>query len=188
MRKIDKACLFIASILYSLYSFAEDNLPIECQTVPNKQIDICTLSTQSEHYPVNDLILYKREDGRFFVYLETIKGDVAGSWFWGFSNQGKYAVMSFAEEGHPHFVFYDTEQFLQSEQRPKPISVVSDYFLGQLMELRDDGTAIFGWTGGLQNSNQDSQCLEYENVDAALLEDECFVSVNIFADEHKSIN
>ncbi|GAA6186613.1 MULTISPECIES: hypothetical protein [Alteromonadaceae] len=166
---------------------AADLMSLECQIVPQKNLEICSLSTQAEHFPVNDLILYKREKGHLPVLIEVIKGDVAISWFWGFSTQGKYSVMSFAEEGHPYFVVFETEAFLQTEQRPTAIAVVSDYFLESLIELQDDGTAVFAYSGSRQTASDGGECVDAQ-YDNQSLNENCFVTINILDKSHDAVN
>ncbi|WP_460311293.1 hypothetical protein [Aliiglaciecola aliphaticivorans] len=180
--------LFILTLLTSNYGIADaSSFPVTCIPQPLKDIEICSLSTQSEHFPVNDLVLYKREKDRFPVLLEVIKGDVAVSWFWGFSRHGKYTVMAFAEEGHPYFVVYETSRFLESEQRPTAIAILSDYFLSDLIVLEDDGTARFAKNHDTNREGENIDCFD-PNIDRELHNDTCFVNINIFHKSHKPVN
>ncbi|MEP4890588.1 MAG: hypothetical protein ABJV04_11215 [Aliiglaciecola sp.] len=181
---LKRCCFFIIALLTCNDGFAgSDPLTLKCQNHPQKKTEICVMSTHSEHFPVNDLVLYKRDKDRFPVFLEVIKGDVAVSWFWGFSQHGKYSVMGFAEEGHPYFLVYETSAFLQSEQRPKAIAVLSDYYLTDLLILEDDGTAHFAKADGVNDDEDLTDCFDAD-IDSYLHNDNCTVRMNIFDKSH----
>lgn len=117
------------------------NLPLECTSIPTRKDQICVASTQAKLNPVNDVVFYHRDALQQLTLLHAKHGDVALMWLHGFSIGGKYTIIGVAEEGHPSFIIYLTDAYLSKASTAQPVAVISDYFIGSLASLDDNGIA-----------------------------------------------
>lgn len=117
------------------------SLPLECKTIPTRHEQICVATTPTKQNTVNDVVLYHRDAQQQLTLLRAKHGDVALMWLHGFSTGGKYIIIGEAEEGHPSFVIYLTDGYLNPDSTVKPVAVISDYFIASLESLDDNGMA-----------------------------------------------
>jgi hypothetical protein len=59
-----------------------------------------------------------------------------------FSPKGKYLYITYADEGHPYFVFYDTHKFIQDDKNAQ-IAQLFEYKLDVIDEFYDNGEVVY---------------------------------------------
>ena len=154
--RIPKFILLI--MLYALlpsYAFAElhvspqpplplnSSLPLECTAITGRHERLCIIQTESFYGPYDDIVFYHMNNRGNVSLLGSNKGDVATFGGFEFSDGGKYMWLSWAEEGHPHFVFYRTNDFIANGTSAKVLSVVGDYEFDQFIKFNDVGDVVY---------------------------------------------
>lgn len=142
-RIISSVILLLCSIaLSACATHKESSAPLECHAIPNRDISLCTLSSSVENSAANDIVFYKRNSFGTLTYLEARKGDIAVTWLQGFSGGGALTVIATAEEGHPSFSIYRTDDFLNPDGRRQPVAHIGQYEIDAIHALSDSGRAI----------------------------------------------
>jgi hypothetical protein len=111
------------------------NLALKCKAIPHSAEQICVAAMPAEFNAVDDVVFYRRTAEQYLSLLRVEFGDVAVIWLHGFSTGGKYTIVGYAEEGHPSFVIFTTEDFLTNNNDIKPVAVISDYFIPSSISL-----------------------------------------------------
>ncbi|WJG07912.1 hypothetical protein [Aliiglaciecola sp. LCG003] len=151
-----------------------NQLPLSCEPIPQHKQKLCVASTHSKLNAVNDVVFYHSDQGDNLTLLHVRKGDVAVTWLEGFSLGGRYTIIGEAEEGHPSYLIYDTEQFIDTEYDPKPVAVISDYLFSGLNSLTDAGIATMSLNHSI--SCEPDNLPKISPLDSA----ECKVTIDIF--------
>jgi hypothetical protein len=157
-----------------------DSLELYCRKIPQRQDQLCFVTTNSPVAPAEDVIFYKREPDGSVAFLEAERGDTAVIFVAGFSTGGRYTVIGRAEEGHPGFYVYVTEQFLDPTIEHRVVASVNEYELSELVSLSDDGTAIARLYPCEEDVVPNARQVPLAAFDRKPLDDECYVMFNIF--------
>ena len=167
-------------LLFAFTSFANGEMivdkTLECQQVPQRSESICSLSTPSELMPVNDVVFYKKVKQGGLVFLNAQQGDVAMTWLAGFSKHGRYTIIGKSEEGHPSFLLYDTNEFLDPYIDAKAIGFLSEYHVSHIVELSDNGRALIELVDG---EHQEQHCLTPSEEHKLLSTGGCLVYIQL---------
>jgi hypothetical protein len=121
----------------------ELQLPFQCTPIPTQPDQLCVIVTLSPHGPFDDVVFYRRPSQGDLILLGSHKGEVATFGGVGFSRGGRYLWISWAEEGHPYFIFYPTETFLSDGLSAKSVGLVSDYYFDEFVSFKDDRQVVY---------------------------------------------
>jgi len=121
----------------------EQQLELNCIAIPNNNNQLCSVETESQYGPFDDVVFYKRDEEGYLFLLGSQKsyGQTFGSIE--FSENGKYLYLSWAEEGHPQFHFYLTSKFLEGGIKADIIKHFEDYYLFYIQRLTDEGKLTY---------------------------------------------
>ena len=140
--------LFLLLIALSFTAHAKQeqlpkSLPLECSKIPNKSDRLCYIQTESSYGPYDDIVFY-RVDGRgYATLLGSQSGGVATFGGFGFSTGGTYMWLEWAEEGHPHFEFYNTSEFQTNGTSTKILNILGDYYFNGFEKFTDSGEVVY---------------------------------------------
>jgi len=158
----------------------EVNLPLACHSIPLRSEQLCMAATTSSiNTAVEDVVFYKRSKEGWLTFLEARKADIAVIYIAGFSIGGKYTILAEAEEGHPRFYIYETDNLLNPDTKPRIVGGISDYYLEYFIRLDDDGTALLSYRKGHTLDKNKTKCLNTETNPENAANDECQVKVNL---------
>ena len=139
-----KHLFYIIAIFHSLITYAQPLTPdLECVSIPNNTYQICTLESYSAFGPYDDVVFYRLEEKRYLYLLGLSYGDNMTFGGFSFSDGGKYMWVSWAEEGHSSFVFYETADFLQQAENAKSLYYINGYGLSEFLSFSDDAKVKF---------------------------------------------
>lgn len=146
-----------------------------------KQKQLCTL-TVNEYEPVyvtKVTFFIKDEQGDIKVLNDLVDSGNSSFSHFNFSEKGKYLYITFTDEGHPFFVFFDTLKFINNEKEDQVGEVFEEYFLDHIESFYDNGDFVFALsegaiTGCLEgeveiepktaNSEEVKRCLFHHNI------------------------
>ncbi len=117
--------------------------PLACYPVPGQPQQLCMLVTASPYGPFDDVAFYKRDAEQQLTYLRSASGLVARFSFQGFSPEGRFVILAWAEEGHPLFTIYRTADLLQQGE-PQAVAAISDYPFSHIDSISEQGLVIYG--------------------------------------------
>jgi len=143
--------LIVSTLLLLTSNFAalakheqlKKSLPLECHKIPNHNEHLCFIVTQNPDGPFDDIVFYRMDKSGGIALLGSKIGEGDNFGGFDFSNGGKYMWLSWAEEGHPHFEFYRTSEFLINGTETKALKVLSDYYFDDFKSFTDDGEVIY---------------------------------------------
>lgn len=139
-----QAALLLMLLSHNAEAKTESALPLECYTIPNQSHQLCIAKTQGYAQMYDDLLVFARANDHTLRHLLTVDSTPVGeSWFWGFSEQGRYLVFGSSEEGHASYSIYITDAFMQKNFADNNHLSFYDYNLPQLLALLDDGSGFF---------------------------------------------
>lgn len=158
---------------------------IHCTVIPSdkttKTKQLCTL-TVDEYEPVHltkVTFFIKDEQGDIQVLNELADSGNSSFSHFDFSQNGKYLYITFADEGHPFFVFFDTQKFINDDKNAQVGEVFEEYFLDHIEAFYDNGDFVFainegtftGCLGGevetepkTADSEEVKRCLFHHNI------------------------
>ena len=141
-----QTCLQLMILMLGYVSLAcqaqqVSQLPLDCYKVPLQPKEYCMVTTRSAYGPFDDAVFYLKDQGEL-QFLRSVSGQVATYGFIGFSVRGQYAVEAWAEEGHPIFMFYRSQQLLSPDA--EPLLVFAKYPFAHVDQINDDGSAVVG--------------------------------------------
>jgi hypothetical protein len=133
---------------------------IHCQTIPtnfhelhgddvsaNAQApsQLCTLEVMIyEPVYVNKVNFFvKNNDGSIKVLNILTKSGSSSFSSFEFSEKGKYLTVVFTDEGHPFFVFFETQKFIKNPEKAQVGEVFEEYYLDHIETFYDNGDFIF---------------------------------------------
>lgn len=147
-----KLALFIlSSLLLLLYNYTakaepeqlKRSLPLECRKIPTKDEHLCFIETQSPYGPYDDVVFYRMDKAGDVALLGSQAGEVATFGGVDFSTGGTFMWISWAEEGHPHFVFYSTSEFMINGINSKTLNILGDYYFDGFEKFTDAGEVVY---------------------------------------------
>ena len=150
------ALLILMSLLLSTYGVtanseqekANRSLPLECSKIPDKNTHLCFIQTQSPYGPYDDVVFYRMDKSGDVTLLGSQSGGVATFGGVDFSTRGAYMWLSWAEEGHPHFEFYRTRDFIDTGLSANIIKVLGDYYFDGFEKFSDAGEVVYRLADG----------------------------------------
>ena len=155
---LDRLVFFVVVCFIPVFAHASSQLPVsivsehqtslDCYTIVGRTEQFCILATPSPLHPVDDVVFFRRDEMGQLTLLRAELGDIALVWIHGFSTDGKYTVIGYAEEGHPSYLVYDTQKVLTPGFTLNPVAVVSDYQIVNLHRLDGDGRATVEYGNG----------------------------------------
>jgi len=147
----------------------------------NKPEQLCTL-TVDEYEPVyvtKVTFFIKDENGAIRVLNDLVNAGNASFSHFEFSEYGKYLYITFADEGHPFFVFFDTQKFINDDKNAEVGEVFEEYFLDHIESFYDNGDFVFAINEGTitgcldgeieiepktANTDEVKRCLFHHNI------------------------
>lgn len=117
---------------------------ISCEDIPNNKNKLCVISKANEinHYLFDTAFFVKTVDDNYKI-LENFNSFESSFGYIGFSPEGTYLYVVFAEEGHPFFIFFQTDLFLKNSKDAQVGKVLDDYYLSHVEKLYDDGRFVY---------------------------------------------
>ena len=117
------------------------NIEADCYERPNSENAICYLERPTDighHY-----VELHRIDKRYEVVSLITDQNHGGKVY--FSSGGKYMAELYYDEGHPSFVFYESDAYFQTKDRV-PMGHFEDYWFNGIVSFTDDG--LFSYLSG----------------------------------------
>ncbi len=154
---ISLICIVIMiSLQYQQSFFASeknDNLSLKCTMLPRSIDSICYSVSVSPNGPYDDVDIYHKTHKGKLILLSHNTGGVATFNGIGFSPSGRYMWESWADEGHPYYVFYLTSYYLVYGSKVNAIKILDDYYLDEAITLTDNGEFIYSHTNNIDPKN-----------------------------------
>ena len=140
-------CLCALCLQINISLAADKNvLPLDCSTIVSFEERLCLVQTDSAYGPYDDVVFYRLDKAGNAVFLSSQSGGVATFAGLGFSTGGKYMWVSWAEEGHPHFEFYLSRDFLTNGTHANVLKVLGDYYFEDFKQFSDSGEVVYALT------------------------------------------
>lgn len=150
-----------------------NSLPVECDKVPDSNEHLCFIITQSAYGPYDDVVFYHKNSNGNLILLGSQKDGVATFGGAGFSTGGTYMWLSWAEEGHPHFEFYLTQNFLENGLNARILKVLGDYYFSDFEKFTDAGEVVYELNdGAYEDCNKAGKEVSYK-IDPQTSEKRC---------------
>jgi len=141
-------------------------LALECYPIPNHVDQLCVLATQSPHGPWDQVVYYRSNPDQQPVLLGIDKGGVATFGGIEFSTEGRYFMLNWAEEGHPLFHFYKTQEFLNGNTQTS-VGFYEQYHFDHIDYFGDDGIVVIGLT------DKTGKCIDTRHYSSINDKDHC---------------
>ena len=119
------------------------SLPLECKAIVDSQDMLCIVITESAYGPFDDVVFYYLDKIGTTIFLGSHSVAVSTFAGLGFSSEGKYLWIGWAEEGHPYFEFYSTSGFIQQGTGAPMHYVLDDYYFNQFEDFTDAGIVTY---------------------------------------------
>jgi hypothetical protein len=131
------------------------NNDIHCETIPlvdgiSNRKQLCTLIIDEyEPFYVTKVTFFIKDEKGDINVLNNLEDSGSSSFsHFKFSDNGKYLYVSFADEGHPFFVFFDTQKFIHNDKEPEVGEVFEEYYLDHIESFYDNGDFVFSLREG----------------------------------------
>jgi len=149
------------------------------QTVNTKQLCTLTVDEYEPVYVTKVTFFVKNEHGDIRVLNDLVNAGNASFSHFEFSENGKYLYITFADEGHPFFVFFDTQKFINDDKNAEVGEVFEEYFLDHIESFYDNGDFVFAINEGTitgcldgevetepktANTDEVKRCLFHHNI------------------------
>ncbi|MDH3342471.1 MAG: hypothetical protein OEM07_01985 [Gammaproteobacteria bacterium] len=138
--------LFLNIFIFSAQAKRDEtpkSLPLECHEITGNINKLCFIQTQSSYGPYDDIVFYRVDPRGYATFLGSESGSVATFGGFEFSDKGIYMWLSWAEEGHPHFEFYRTRDFLENGTQAKILQIIGDYYFDGFVSFSDSGKVVY---------------------------------------------
>ncbi|GAA6170699.1 hypothetical protein NBRC116592_03690 [Colwellia sp. KU-HH00111] len=127
---------------------------IHCETIPfaveednviNDKRQLCTLEIlEYEPELITRMSFFIKSENRDITVIDSFHAEGESTLGQiGFSENGKYFYLVKTDEGHPWFIFYDTQKFLNDYMHAQVGDVFEEYFLSHIAGFYDNGDFIF---------------------------------------------
>ena len=173
--------LFLTMQVNATEPVKKQSLPLVCAAIPSQAEQLCYIRTNSSYGPYDDIVFYKLDKYEEVVLLGSQSGGVATFVGFDFSIGGLYMWVSWAEEGHPYFEFYRTNEFLENGVKSQSLKVLGDYYFENFENFGEDGQIIYALTEGSFENCSDAGDGARERIDRETLEKKCIKSFNILS-------
>ena len=134
-------------------------LSLNCFPIPIHKDQLCTVKTISPYGPYDDVVFYRKTEQNELFLLGNQKGGVATFAGIGFSEQGVYMWISWAEEGHPSFGFYKTAIFLEGGLATEMLDSLDDYAFDEFVGFSDDGKVSYSRQKSMTDDCSHKPCI-----------------------------
>lgn len=165
MKNIILVPLLLLLTLQLSYGAAQQP-PLECYPIPKHQDQLCVVTTQSPHGPWDQVVYYRSKPGQGLTLLGVDKGGVATFGGIEFSTEGRYLMLSWAEEGHPQFTFYETQGFLNGNTKTS-IGFYEQYHFDHIDYFGDEGIVVIGL------ADKTNHCIDTRHYNSINDKDNC---------------
>jgi hypothetical protein len=153
------------------------NLDLTCHKIPKQQQQLCYAKIRSPYGPYDDVVLYRKNDDDQLFLLGLQNGTVSTYGGVGFSTGGLWMWSSWAEEGHPYFVFYKTRDFIEEGFNAIGISSFGDLIFDGIYSFKDTGEFRY-----YVYSEQHKNCVDFVKEGTETI---CIKQFHIFKDREK---
>ncbi|MDH5356136.1 MAG: hypothetical protein OEY09_16965 [Gammaproteobacteria bacterium] len=172
-------------LIFSLFGFnssfgsADITLTATCENVPQSSDQLCHIITESPWGPFDDVAFYRLSDSGSAFLLAAYSGGGGIYNGTGYSEGGGFMWLSFAEEGHPYFIFYRTQDFLEVGQHADSIATLGDYYFEDFRTFADSGEVTY-----FVSTDEDAICEDTNIVGSqeAKVSDLCFRRLKLDVD------
>jgi hypothetical protein len=176
---------------------------IRCKAIPtdmstigsvhqSKQLCLLTVITDEPDYFKKTTLFVKTKDvkakksdikvlTKFTDYRSSYLSDI------GFSENGKYVYLVFTDEGHPFFVFWDTQKLINNEPDAQVGEVFEEYFLDHIESFYDNGDFVYVLREGTITGCLDGEVEVEPKTDNGEQVKRCLFHHNIF-DQYRSFS
>ena len=136
--------LLLLPLFFCINIYADNKtLTLECTDIPKISEQLCISKTASPLFIYEDLVFYSNNSKLGLVLIDMYKSDITAFSGFSFSDGGKYMYVGWAEEGHEHFVFYETKEFLKRGLKANSIALISDYYFKDFLSFKDNGEVTY---------------------------------------------
>jgi len=161
MRKIKLQLLFafialMPNAVQAEPTIVNDRLTVQCHKIANKQEQICYTQTPNPNGPFDDVVLYVKDIYEELHLLNSEKDTSSTFGGFDFTPNGEYMWLSWAEEGHPYFIFYKTSDFLEQGFNTKALSSFEDLKLDGIYSFTSAGVFNYYY---YDSSGQTTDCV-----------------------------
>ena len=172
--------LSLKLLTFSAMSYADSDeassavsLPLQCRSTPAQSDQLCIIRTDSPYGPYDDVVFYRLDKNGDATLLGSQRGEVATFGGFEFSTGGIFMWLSWAEEGHPHFEFYRTKEFMTDGISANALKVLSDYYFNSFEKFTVTGEVVYTLDdGAYENCDKSGEGASYE-IDPKTMEKRC---------------
>lgn len=141
-------------------NLASSRQALDCYPVPESQDQLCIAITESEYGPFHNVAFYLSDAAAKLTLLERVDDSVSTFHFDGFTSRGNLMTLVWADEGHPVFYFYRTQDFLRpakgkDQLRPDALGYIAEYAFSHFDLVDDSGLVIYGLDEDMLGSKPD---------------------------------
>jgi hypothetical protein len=164
---------------------------IRCQSIPinintpvkihgEKQLCILQFTTYEPFYSTKTTVFVKNKINEISVLTNFIDDESSYLSHIEYSENGKFLYFMFTDEGHPFFVFFDAQKFINNEPDAQVGELFEEYFLDHIETFYDNGDIVYALREGtitgclthgevevepkIDNNEQVKRCLFHHNV------------------------
>jgi hypothetical protein len=164
---------------------------IRCQLIPinidtpvkaheEKQLCILAFTTYEPFYSIKTTVFVKNKNNEINVLTNFIDDESSYLSHIAFSESGKFLYLILTDEGHPFFVFFDTQKFINNDADAQVGGLFEEYFLDHIETFYDNGDIVYALREGTitgclsngeveiepktDNSEQVKRCLFHHNI------------------------
>ncbi len=140
-----------------------------CKIIPHSTDSLCAVEHIHYEGVLMSSVKFYLIRGEQKLQLNTHQTNNSISSFGGFafSDNGKYLYLSWADEGHPYFIFFDTDKFIHEQENAGVGHGFEDYYLYQIISFTDQGDFVYQlMTASNEQCQQgnESQCQVVFNI------------------------
>ncbi|GAA6170713.1 hypothetical protein NBRC116592_03830 [Colwellia sp. KU-HH00111] len=128
---------------------------IHCINIPTdkpepSQSQLCILHSKSYQPQYSEMhgLFVKNKIGDITLLEHFSDEQLASLGYVGFSENGRYLYAVFTDEGHPYFVFFDSEKFINNQANAQVGEVFEEYFIDHIEVLYENGDFVFALREG----------------------------------------
>lgn len=163
------------------------SLPLECHAIPAIDDQLCFIKTTSPLGPYDDVVFYRVNAQAELSLLGSQSSGVATFSFPGFSEQGRYMWLEWAEEGHAYFIFYKIEQFLDAGTSANVIATLNDYAFDAFVSFSDEDGVIYSQQADMGDECISEPCLMYLDLNTSTTRAANFMQVQKIAHQGNAL-
>jgi hypothetical protein len=165
---------------------------IRCQSVPinidtpvkaheEKQLCILQFTIYEPFYSTRTTVFVKNKYFEINVLTNFIDDESSYLSHIEFSENGKFLYLMLTDEGHPFFVFFDTQKFINNDADAQVGGLFEEYFLDHIETFYDNGDIVYALREGTITGCLDNGEVEIvPKTDSTALVTRCLFHHNIF--------